>query len=153
LADLVIDEWLWADLSGDNSDEAQKETFEFLQAIYNKCDRIVTVKGSKFYQKTFDLCKHTDVKHHKIVRFYKNKFLFNSKKSINLDQSSLKPVPDHISKAVKKNDHYLIQAYLTAEASVIVTTDIPLKTAVNNGINCQLRNEFVPSYISQYGRK
>lgn len=153
MADIVIDEWLWSDLSGDNSDEAQKEAFEFIQAIYNKCDRIVTVKGSKFNQKAFDLCKHTDVKRREIVKYYKAKIWFNSKKSLNLEQSALKPVPDHISKATKEDDHYLIRAYLTADASVIVTTDNPLKTAVNNDIKCQFRNEFVPSYISQHGRK
>lgn len=153
MADIVIDEWLWADLSGENSDKTQKETFEFIQAIFDKCDRIVTVKGSKFNQKAFDLCKHTDVKRREIVKYYRDKFLFNSKKSVNLEESSLKSVPEHISKVTKEDDYYLIQAYLTAEASVIVTTDNPLKTAVNNDINCQLRNEFVPAYISQHGHK
>lgn len=153
MADLVIDEWLWSDLSGENSAESQVESFEFIQAIYNKCDRIVTVKGSKFNQKTFDLCKHTDVRRREIAKYYRNNFLFNSKKFVNLEQSSLKPVPEHISKVTKEDDHYLIQAYLTVEASVIVTTDNPLKTEVNNDINCQLRNEFVPSYISQHRRR
>jgi hypothetical protein len=152
LADIVIDEWLWSDLSGDNSTEAQREAFEFIQAIYDKCDRIVTVKGSQFYQKALIFWKYTDINRRKISKYYMGRFLHNSHKSVNLEESSLKPIPVHISEATKKDDHYLIQAYLTTEASVIVTTDNPLKDAINNDINCQHRDEFIASYILQNRR-
>mgnify|MGYP001033119891 CR=1 FL=1 len=152
MVDIVIDEWLWADLSGENSSENQREAFEFIQTIFHACDRIVTVKGSKFNDKVLSFWKHTDIKRRTIAKYYMEKFLFNSEKSVNLDESSLVYVPEHISKATKEDDHYLIQAYLTAKANVIVTTDNLLKAAINNDINCKHRDEFVASYIQQHRR-
>lgn len=151
MASIVIDEWLWADLSGDDPD-AQKEAFEFIQAIYDVCDQIVTVKGSKFNIKALILWKCTDIKCREIAKYYSTHFWYNSAKSVNLEESSLESVPEHISKVTKEDDHYLIQAYLTAKASVIVTTDNPLIAAINNDIKCQHRDEFVASYIRQHRR-
>jgi len=80
------------------------------------------------------------------------RFLHNSKKSVNLEASTLTSVPARIFEVTNEDDHYLIQAYLTAKASVIVTTDNPLKDAINNDINCQHRDEFIASYISRSRR-
>lgn len=152
MADIVIDEWLWADLSGDNNPENQKEAFEFIRSIFHVCDRIVSVRGSRFAQKAFDLCKHPDIKCRVIAKYYMEYFLFDPAKSMNLQESSLKSIPERISqKVTHKEDYYLIQAYLTAGATVIVTTDSDiLEAEINNDINCQPRNEFVASYIQQH---
>lgn len=152
MADIVIDEWLWADLSGSNTSKNQEEALEFIQTIFHVCDRIVTIKGRKFNQKTADFWKHTDPKRRGIAKYYNDRFLSNPAKLVNLEESSLESVPEHISKVTKEDDHYLIQAYLTAGASVIVTTDNILKAAINNDINCQHRDEFVALYIRQHGR-
>ena len=152
MADIVIDEWLWADLSGSNTPKNQEEALEFLEAVFRVCDRIVTVKGKKFNQKAANFWKHTDPKRRKIARYYYEKFLSDPAKLANLEESSLESIPEHIcQKVTHEDDYYLIQAYLTAGASVIVTTDSDLlRTEINNDINCQHRNEFVASYIQQH---
>jgi len=45
---LVFDEWVWADLNGENGEEAQRETLWLLQRVLEKCDQLVTVRGSPF---------------------------------------------------------------------------------------------------------
>lgn len=152
MADIVIDEWLWADLSGENTPENQEEAFEFIQTIFNVCDRIVTVKGSNFNQKAYGFWGHTDINRRKMAIYYKEKFWFNPAKFLHLEESMLNPIPEHISQKVKhKDDYYLIQAYLSAGASVIVTTDSDLLRAeITNDINCQHRNEFVALYIQEH---
>jgi hypothetical protein len=152
LADIVIDEWLWADLSGSNTSKKQEEALEFLKTIFHVCDRIVTVEGEKFNLKTSYFWKHTDPIRRGIAIYYRDNFLFNPAKIVKLEKSSLESIPEHISQKVKhEEDYYLIQAYLTTGASVIVTTDSDLLLAeINNDIKCQHRNEFVASYIQQH---
>jgi len=152
LADIVIDEWLWADLSGSNTPKNQEEALEFLEAVFRVCDRIVTVKGKKFNQKAADFWKHTDAKRRKIARYYHEKFLSDPAKLVNLEESSLESIPENIcQKVTHEDDYYLIQAYLTAGACVIVTTDSDLLRAeIKNDIKCQDRNEFIASYIRQH---
>jgi hypothetical protein len=154
LADIVIDEWLWADLSGSNTPKNQEEALEFLKTIFHVCDRIVTVEGKKFNLKASYFWKHTDPIRRGIAIYYRDNFLFNPAKIVKLEESSLESIPEYISQKVKhEDDYYLIQAYLTTGASVIVTTDSDILNAdIDNDINCQHRDEFVASYIQQHRR-
>ena len=154
MADLVIDEWLWADLAGENTKGKQREAFQFLEAIYNKCDRVVTVKGSRFDQKAMELWGHTDVFRRRIARFFKAKFWYNLDKSVMLEENELQNLPGQIATEIEHKDHYLVRAYLTSNASEIVTTDNPLNEVLGrHGISCKRRDEFVPAYISQHWQK
>jgi len=150
MAELVIDEWLWADLAGDNSMKAQGEAFAFLEAVFNRCDRIVTVRGSQFEQKAFALWTHHDITRRRIARYYRAHFWYNANKTTLLEESDLQPIPEQIANSIESKDHYLIQAYLTVHAKVIVTTDNPLKDAARrNNINCQPRDQFIQAYVEQ----
>lgn len=53
----VIDEWLWADLWGENGQEVQRESFLFLQKVFQQCDQLITVEGSPFLEKFYKLAK------------------------------------------------------------------------------------------------
>ncbi len=152
MADIVIDEWLWADLSGSNTPKNQEEALEFLESIFQVCDRIVSVKGEQFNQKAVNFWQYSDLNCRRIARYYTEKFMYNPAKLLNLERAELESVPEHISQKVRhQDDYYLIQAYLTAGASVIVTTDSDILGAgINGDINCQHRDEFVPSYIQQH---
>ncbi len=48
---LILDEWIIHDLQYDNGEEKQKESFQFLKKIKEKCDKIAIVKNSKFVKK------------------------------------------------------------------------------------------------------
>lgn len=150
MADLVIDEWLWSDLAGENTKNEQGEAYQFLEAIFNKCDRVVTVRGSMFDQKFIGLFRHTDVTRRRIAKFYKARFWYNADKSVMLEEDQLQDLPQPLATEVDHGDRYLVRAYLTSNASEIVTTDNSLKDVlVRHGIACRHRQEFVPTYISQ----
>ena len=154
MADLVIDEWLWADLEGQNTIEAQVEATQFLLAIFNKCDRLITVKGAKFERKAYDFFRHTDVTKRGISKIFNNLFRFNSNKSEWIEVPELADLPEPLDKRINPDDHYLVRAYLTRKAEVIVTTDTRLMEALTeSGIVYKHRNEFVPDYVLRYGKK
>ena len=48
---LIIDEWLWHDLAGENGEEKQKEAFRFLECIFKICDKIAIMENSPFIKK------------------------------------------------------------------------------------------------------
>ena len=151
---MVIDEWLWADLAGENTKVKRREAFQFIEAIYNKCDRVVTVKGSRFDQKSMGLFKHPDVIGLLILKLFKGQFWYNSNKVVILDEDDLPELPEQLATEVKDDDHYLVRAYLTGQVSEIVTSDGPLmKVLTRHNIPCKHREEFVPAYISEYGKK
>jgi hypothetical protein len=152
MAELVIDEWLWSDLVRHNGLEPQREAFNFLRAVFNKCDRIVIVKGSRFDEKAGLLWQHDDVPQRTIARYYQNTFVYNSNKSMLLEESELAELTPEIASDVKPADQYLIRAQQTAQAELVVTTDNPLMRALEkHGIPHQARETFVPGYISKYG--
>lgn len=152
MADLVIDEWLWSDLAQVNGVERQRQAAQFLEAVFKKCDKFVTVRGSAFDEKAGSLWKHTDLLRRTIARIYNERFAYNSEKNIILEQSDLSALDPEIAKDVKQPDQYLIQAQRAANAQLIVTTDSPLIAALDkHGIPHQHREEFVPDYIAKYG--
>jgi hypothetical protein len=151
MADIIIDEWLWADLAGENSSDAKEQAFNFISRIYQKCDRIVMVKESKFMQKLWAFCKDAnDIWNRKIANFYNANFTYNMSKSVILEWGSLQSIPEQVVNETNPDDHYLIQALVTVDAQVVlVTTDRSLKDVLSrHGFNCALRNEFVKGYIS-----
>ena len=151
---LVLDEWVWADFSGENQIKNQAECFQFLEAVFKKCDRILTVKGSSFAQKTFRHFKFSDTVRRKITVFYTAYFLHNSDKLVEIEETELQPLPEELAKEVKSEDQYIVQSFFAAKASIIITSDSPLLSVLEkNRIPCQLRDKYVPNYIAQHGRK
>jgi hypothetical protein len=77
----VWDEWLWADLNGENGEEAQREAVLLLEAVFQKCDQLVTVQGSPFVQKYYAMTRQANtIILTKIVKIFKDQFLHNSEK-------------------------------------------------------------------------
>ena len=151
MADFILDEWLWADLANENGSDRQAETISLLYAIYEICDRIVLVRGSRFEEKTVAFWIHTDPNRRKFARFYQNAFRYNSSKTVLLEPDRLPALPEDLSKDIASDDHYLVQAQLAVSASAIVTTDEKLKAACHvHGIASKDRNEFVRNYLSAY---
>lgn len=149
MGEIIIDEWIWADLAGENSREAKKSAFNFICKIFDKCDRIVMVKGSKYNQKLWTFCKNAkSVWDCQVVKYYLYRFYYNMSKSVLLEGNALKLLPEQLANETNADDHYLVQALLTTGAQIFVTTDTGLKDVLNKfGHNCVLRDEFVDSYI------
>lgn len=148
MADFVIDEWLWADVSGENSGNNQKEALALLEAIYQKCDRIVWVKNGAFINKFWPLCSICkDPMLRNIIKMFRANFLFNTLKSYPIEHSELPILSEEIATDVDPNDHYLVQSLKASGASMIITTDGDLIRALDRyRIPCKLRHEFLATY-------
>jgi len=146
----VFDEWVWADLKGENGERAQRETFYLLLRVVEKCDQLVTVQGAAFLRKYYDMASQANMgdPRRKIVRVFKNQFLENSEKLYLLEEGSLPDIPSEIECRIKEDDRYLIRVHLASKADLLVTTDNPLMKALNEcGIRCLDRDTFVSKYL------
>lgn len=140
----IIDEWLWSDLEGENGEEKQKEAFQFLEKLYNKCDKIAVAEGSKFMNKAWKFVKKAqDVVRRKIAKFCVNMILLNLAKCEEID---IKDETDINLAGINPDDLYLIKTYYKTKAPII-TTDIKLKSTLEkNNIPCKLRDDFLREY-------
>ncbi|RMF31613.1 MAG: hypothetical protein D6759_09750 [Chloroflexi bacterium] len=154
---LVIDEWLWADLSGENQTERQTESVAFLLAAFERCDQLVTVVGSMFEQKFWNLAKRAqpgDLIRRRIVKMFRARFFYNSRKLERHTEKDLPPMPAEMENDVDQEDRYLVRVYLSSKADLLVTTDNALQGALHkhqkgHGVHCKLRDEFLKQYLSE----
>ncbi len=154
MALLVLDEWLWSDASGENGNDRQRESLEFVLAIYEICDRVVVVKGSRFEQKAESFWKHTDPTRRRFARFFKESILYNSVKAELVDMDQLAALPESLIQDTQPEDRYLVQAHLALQGSTVITTDSDLKSALDrHGLPCNHRNDFVSGYLSAYRKR
>lgn len=149
MAAFVINEWLWADLSGGNELQAQREAFMVIEKLAISDHQIVVIEGSAFDQKAWNLCKNTNpMVVQRIAGAYVVNLRQNSDRCVILQPEALPAVPGELASATKQDDHYLIQAQLSVEGAILVTTDRDLCRAVKQaGLPCLSRQEFLTSYL------
>ena len=137
----VIDEWIW---EPEVLEKHKEQIFQFLSKVYEKCDRVVVVENSPFVTKFHKVCKSQDRVVRNIIKLFKNMFLYNSQKCVKYDETDLPSLPEDIAKAVKEDDHYLIRAYITAQASILITTDSSLIEIVSKySVCCKQMHEYM----------
>lgn len=149
---LVVDEWIWEEEILRNQEKRDK-IFQFLIKLYEKCDRLIIVEPSPFVDKFYTLCERYNQAHDQgvrsIIKLFIYGLLYNSEKCIKYEQTELQVLPKEIEKEVKEDDHYLVRAYLTAQASILITTDTHLiETASKYSINCKHLDEFLSWYMN-----
>jgi len=78
---LVVDEWLWADLAGENTQKRQSESHRVLLQVLQKCDQFVTVAGSQFLRTFWDFCRSARTPlHKKTIKMFTDSFAYNPQK-------------------------------------------------------------------------
>jgi hypothetical protein len=149
VAAFVINEWLWADLSGGNGRQAQREAFVVIQKLAVSDHRIVVIEGSAFDQKAWNLCKSTNpMIVQRMAGAYVASLRQNSDRCVILKPEAVLGVPNELASATKQDDHYLIQAQLSVEGAILVTTDGDLCHAVKQaGLPCLSRQEFLTTHL------
>jgi hypothetical protein len=145
VAAFVINEWLWADLSGGNGQQAQREAFVVIEKLVASDHQIVVIEGSAFDQKAWNLCKSTNpMIVQRIAGTYVANLRQNSDRCVILKPEAVSGVPGELASATNHDDHYLIQAQLSVEGAILVTTDGDLCHAVKQvGLPCLSRKEFL----------
>jgi len=149
---LIVDEWVIHDLRGDNSEERQKETLQFLHRIQEKCDHIVVLYGSVWARKAFQLMSESRLELREISKFLHRKFLRDPAKCNLVYPHDIPPIPSDVQAAVSPDDSYLIAHCLLDSKSIIVTTDEELIEALSklSNITVRLRDEFLINYTAAF---
>jgi hypothetical protein len=144
VATFVVNEWLWADLSGANGLLAQSEAFNFIQSFPAAQHKIVVIEGSAFDQKAWALCKNSNPIVQRIAAIYVTSIRQNRDKCLILRVGSVSPLPDEIAATIKPDDRYLVEAQLQVQDSIVVTTDNPLHEALAKaGLKSISREDFL----------
>lgn len=148
MADFVINEWIWSDLSGENGLDLQRETFDVVLKFHFSRHRIVIIKGSQFDLKAWSLCRNENPM---IVQRIGGAFVKNirqSERCLVLSPQLVDSLPDDLASAVKPDDHYLVQAQRSVAGAILVTTDEPLRDATARaGLPSLDRKDFLRQYI------
>ena len=148
MAVFVINEWLWADLSGDNGVQSQREALTVIEKLPSSAHQIVVIEGSRFDQKAWNLCKSTSPTVQRIAGLYVRNIRLNSDRCIILKPDATVPLPDELASATKPDDHYLLHAQLSAAGAILVTTDNPLREAAHRaGLIWLSREDFLSTYF------
>ena len=152
---LILDEWIFHDLQNDNDKDKQKESFQFLEKIKEKCDKIVLIENSKFEKKLWNFSKkaskNIELKYK--FKFLKYSILYNSKKIefLNLKNMELKNYSG-ILEGINSDDQYFVLSYIYLKQSgkesiIIITTDKKLKGLLEKkSISVKCRNDFIKKY-------
>ena len=143
--DVTINEWLFYYLANHVEDK-----YVLADNIFNKmferCDKIVLLKGSPMNQKINLLSKINLPRQRNIIKNFLRMFAYNSEKLKLIE--NVNELPDDIIKLLPKQekdkDKYLVQTALATNDKVIVTADRKLKESIHEkcGIKVKLVEEF-----------
>ncbi len=141
----VLNEWLFEDLLGRNGSPRQEETRRFLLALETSDDRFVIPSKKRWNDKGYSLMRQRDIRLQGISKLF-NSLRLNSDKAI--VQVTTPEIPEDLLHQLPDEDVYLVSAYLSADADLLVTTDRGLfdSLADSDLISCQMRDEFLQGY-------
>ena len=126
---LVINEWLFHDITGENGQPAQRETARFLRQFEQSDDKFAVLWGSKWIDKSHDLMTHTDLLIESLSILVQN-LIWASDKCLMLHPDDVEnAAPQDAIDAAPDEDIYLIQTYYAADADLLITTDEGLHDA------------------------
>lgn len=149
----ILDEWVFSDLQGENGEGKQIETREFLTLLVKICDKIVIPKNSPITNKILDLMKVQIPAIRQFNRFFEQKILRNSKKTLLVKQEELKPLSESMIMLLHRKDHHLIQTCLTVNKATFVSTDRRLAGQLDSfpsiKSRLRMRDEFVCEYLTK----
>ena len=143
----VLNEWLFEDLLGRNGSDKQEETRQFLLTLEASEDKFVIPTKKRWNDKGYSLMTQRDIRLQRISKLF-NSLRLNSDKTI--VQATTPEIPEDLLDQLPKEDVYLVSAYLSSGADLLVTTDRGLFDSLANTelISCHMRDEFLSSYLS-----
>jgi len=148
---IVVNEWLFHDIRGDNGLLAQQRVEVFLEALKRGADPIIVPQGTPWTNKAWQLWEERDIRVQVLSKLLYLGILIDPLKCRRLRPNQLEPLPDDLATQVPAKDVYLFQAALAGGANIIVTTDQRLIDMVTNanhhGIQLRLRDDYYVGYL------
>ena len=145
---VVLNEWVFHDLLGENGPESQRETASFLQVFFASSDMLVVPTEPRWTRKAYQLMTLTDT-HLRNTSLQFHTLLQDLDRTRYAQMEQRHPVQQELLSQLPEEDIYLVSAYLTADADILVTTDIPLHNALSKSdlVTCQMRDNFLSKYL------
>lgn len=144
---LVLNEWIFHDLLGDNCEAAQREAAEFLMAFSASRDKLVWPRECRWTEKAYRLMIERDARLRAVSKQF-HTLMRNSDRVVDVRNTGADGVPEQFQGGLPAEDEYLVSAYLSAGADTLVTTDQKLYEALkySTDVSCRLRDEFLTEY-------
>lgn len=146
---LVLNEWIFHDLLGENSAVDQREATAFLDVFYSSSDNLVLPSEPRWLRKAFRLMTQTSPTLRHVSKQFQS-LLQDSERTIDSRVLSVGEIPETLLDKLPKEDVYLVSAYLTVGADLLVTTDRGLFDSLVGSelVSCQMREEFLSTYLA-----
>ena len=144
---LVLNEWVFHDLLGDNGEVVQQQTAAFLNAFHASRDKLVWPEEPRWTQKAYQLMTLGDARLRNTSKQF-HSLMFDSSRVIDVRATAPVDVPEELRDSLPAEDAYLVEAYLSADADTLVTTDQGLHDALTDyePVSCRMRDEFLGGY-------
>ena len=120
---LVINEWLFQDIKGENDQSKRRETARFLTQFAQGQDRFAALSGSPWMTKAHELMTHSAPEIRRLSKLLRSLILNPSKCRILQPEDVTDAAPQDAIDAAPDEDVYLIQTYYAADADLLITTD------------------------------
>ena len=146
---LVLNEWVFHDLLFENDDLAFQETAQFLVAFGESEDILVIPAEERWKRKAFQLMTMSDIRRRVVSRLLRS-LMLDADRAIQIQPEADPPLPQDLLDRLPSEDVYLVLAYLSAGADLLITTDRGLFRAFgeHDDVNCRMRDDFLPWYAA-----
>ena len=144
---LVLNEWIFHDLLCENGANKFDETADFLVKLERSNDVVVVPAEQRWKKKAYQLMTAT-APAQRIVSQNFHRLLRDSGRSIHQPDAE-KPQTSHNDYSwAPPEDVYLVEAYASYAADLLVTTDEKLFAAATgrDDVTCKMRDSFLPEY-------
>ena len=146
---IVLNEWIFHDLRGDNGERRQRETVQFLGLLVQSEDTLVVPNERRWTDKANSLMRFSDARRRVISKVFRSLY-DDSERALRVLPEGEGAIPSGLLARLPEEDVYLVSAYLSANADVLVTTDDDLHEALSDSdlVTCRMRDGFLAGYPS-----
>ena len=89
----------------------------------------------------------TDARRRRISKVFRSLY-DDLERVVKIQLEVAEATPSELRARLPEKDVYLVSAYLSANADVLVTTDVPLHDSLSQSeFTCQMRDEFLAEYL------
>ena len=144
---LVINEWIFHDLLGENGEEKFRETARFVIRLHDSDDKIVEPNEERWRMKALQLETVSDLGQRDVCQIFLRLF-YDSDRTIRLHTGDDPAPSDGSYDWAPHKDIYLVEACDTTNADLLITTNETLfdKVSEHGQFNCQMREDFLTGY-------
>ena len=144
---LVLNEWMFHDLLLENGESKFLETARFLIAFQRTQDRLVIPSEPRWNDKAYRLMTRSDPRQRQISKLL-HRLLRDSDRAVRVRAGERPQISEDLFPSIPEEDVYLIDAYISTSADLLVTTDCKLFDVLGESdlVNCQRRSDLLSEY-------